>query len=617
MLGVGFWWGKRHATTKDISGKFQDNENKRLQSENRGNTAPHSSKVDSRKTQQDSPESTKAGSQQKGHRWTESWKWEAAAATLSVIGLGLLICFLLKIRNTPYANWQYTASPNTVVSIIVTISKASLLVPISGCLSQLKWNRYRDRAPLYDMQAIDQASRGPWGALELLWIGLPRLRLDTLSLAGAFMTILAVAIDPFAQQILAFPSRTVQGFNETASIQSTHEYLYEQVDYLNPYTLALAPTLMGSIMSGLARTNPPLEPECSSGICEFSDFITLGVCSQCIDVTAKANQSCDKSATLSDTGAFSQIPAHCTYDLPNDVKIVIDPDGYIYGDNIRYIYWRTFPQKNTSVPGIEDPIFAFVAANRSVELFRPSENITIRPPKPSFTDCALYFCEKKYAPSHYLANNRASHTLNVTRTQPLYPSSTVYIEDQVFYTLHPPDGAPSMSSNSNYIIDTLTSRSLTDTMTILLNTSDENPLAEDPNKLNLELVLRQADLDLLLKSVSTSMTDTLRSNPKANSIPGKAFRVQTYIQVRWPWIIPLICSILGSIALLLGTAIASKKQHAKLWKASIIPLLLSRLDLSTESDFGARESVEDIHHASKKTNVMMEKEGQYLVFKEQ
>lgn len=93
-----------------------------------------------------------------------------------------------------------------------------VLFVISSCLSQLKWNYYEAKAPLYHMQALDKASRGPWGACEVLWMITPGI-----ATAGALLMILSVAVDPFTQQILAFPSRDMECFNETAIVQRAQE----------------------------------------------------------------------------------------------------------------------------------------------------------------------------------------------------------------------------------------------------------------------------------------------------------------------------------------------------------------------------------------------------------
>ena len=59
---------------------------------------------------------------------------------------------------------------NTLVSVLSTISRAALLLAVSECISQLKWiwylNKYR---PLEDLDVFNDASRGAWGGLQLLW----------------------------------------------------------------------------------------------------------------------------------------------------------------------------------------------------------------------------------------------------------------------------------------------------------------------------------------------------------------------------------------------------------------------------------------------------------------
>lgn len=64
-----------------------------------------------------------------------SWIWEVGAAALSVVSFALFICFLIKVDGISYEDWQYTISLNAVISIIVTITKVALLVPVSACLS--------------------------------------------------------------------------------------------------------------------------------------------------------------------------------------------------------------------------------------------------------------------------------------------------------------------------------------------------------------------------------------------------------------------------------------------------------------------------------------------------
>jgi Protein of unknown function (DUF3176). len=221
-----------------------------------------------------------------------------------------------------YAKWQYSVSPNAVVSVITTCMKASMLVPLSACLGQLKWKQHAGEklTPLYSFHVLDQASRGPWGAMEVFW----RIR-SGLAIAGALLMVLSVAIDPFSQQILVFPSRDVRAADVTASVQRALEYRPVWNIPTSDWGV-LDPTMQSALLNGLARINSPLDPVCPSASCTYPDFASLGICSKCEDITKDAIQTCkpiaenssfwDRSARQS-RGPFLSTPFNCSYSFPH------------------------------------------------------------------------------------------------------------------------------------------------------------------------------------------------------------------------------------------------------------------------------------------------------------
>ena len=550
-----------------------------------------------------------------GFDWSGSWVWEIGSITLAVVGLILLAIFLVKINGTPYAKWRYTASPNTVVSIIITVTEAALLVPVSSCLGQLKWNLFQNSAPLYHMQAIDQASRGPWGSMEILLRGICGSKTGSLTYVGASLMVLALAVDPFAQQLLTFPSRTVPALNAAAFIQSAHQYYslegYEGSDVY----LGLAPALLTSIMSGLSQTNAPLEPQCDASSCEFSEFVTLGLCSECEDVTARTNQRCkaqeDSLFWKGERPIFKETPINCSYQSPNNFSFdigLLDGVGVLQHLNGELTfdvnYWISRPREDGPIFGIQSPLLSFVTANYSVLLNYTPSNVTVLPPKPSVTECAIYYCERQYAASSFLASNQSSRSVHVFDTQQLIARDALD-DDADYYptaSVHfgPPNGTATLSKNSSYSIDHHTFSSFRDTMRNIFNsTLDNTPGGSRSDVLNMATILRTGNLGQLLESMSTSVTDTLRTNPHSNRVPGLAYRVETFIDVRWPWIILPVIVTLGSIALLLGTAMGSKQQETVLWKCTVLPLLSCHLNTSPEHEIASLRSVDEMQCISK------------------
>ena len=135
------------------------------------------------------------------------WRWEIASALFSFLCVVAIIIILKVYQERPLSNWHFVhnITLNTVVALLSTLSRTALIVPVASCLSQLKWiHLVRSPRPLREMQIFDDASRGPWGSLELVW----RLHLKTkLATWGSLITVLSLAMGPLSQQLLSYPSR--------------------------------------------------------------------------------------------------------------------------------------------------------------------------------------------------------------------------------------------------------------------------------------------------------------------------------------------------------------------------------------------------------------------------
>lgn len=161
-----------------------------------------------------------------------SWWWgEIVAVAVSIAAMIAMLVVLAQSNGRALAWWTFFFQPNTVVSILAMVSKASMMLVVSACLSQLKWRHFQRRPrPLSHLQVFDDASRGPWGSL--IFVGSLRSG-SALGFLFAIVTIVGLAIDPAAQQILEFPSRTAKLENVTANIGVAMEY--ESMAYTNLY----------------------------------------------------------------------------------------------------------------------------------------------------------------------------------------------------------------------------------------------------------------------------------------------------------------------------------------------------------------------------------------------
>jgi hypothetical protein len=169
----------------------------------------------------------------------DSWLGEIASLVFSAACVVVMVAVLINTQGMALTAWDLSIAPNTVISVLATVSKTSLLLPVTESISQLKWLHFNRAHRLSDMDLYNNASRGPLGALFLIF----RLPLS-LGALGAIITVVALAFEPFAQQLVSYPSRQAAMHNETAyfRISQTYEsggYYNEQNNVVSELALHL------------------------------------------------------------------------------------------------------------------------------------------------------------------------------------------------------------------------------------------------------------------------------------------------------------------------------------------------------------------------------------------
>ena len=94
---------------------------------------------------------------------------EILATVVSAGALITLVSVLVIYDGKPQPDWYYM-SLNSFISWLSTISKACILFYVSEALGQSKWVWFAQKVqPIRHIRTFDSASRGPYGALELIW----------------------------------------------------------------------------------------------------------------------------------------------------------------------------------------------------------------------------------------------------------------------------------------------------------------------------------------------------------------------------------------------------------------------------------------------------------------
>lgn len=104
------------------------------------------------------------------------WVIESLAGVFSIILFSVIVALLAVYDTTQYSATSLTheseikrATIFPILSILSTIMRACMLLPVATCIGQLKWSWFRSRRRLVDVERFDEASRGITGSLVLLW----------------------------------------------------------------------------------------------------------------------------------------------------------------------------------------------------------------------------------------------------------------------------------------------------------------------------------------------------------------------------------------------------------------------------------------------------------------
>ncbi|KAL8652673.1 MAG: hypothetical protein Q9226_004170 [Calogaya cf. arnoldii] len=211
----------------------------------------------------------------------KSWKWQLGALLTCIFSLLVIIV----IACTSHGKTLNGLLPlgitlNAAISIFATILKTTMLYCAAEAINQSKWIWfYRQPHRLSDVELYDQASRGPWGALAMLW----HVRWKDLSSLAAIIIIYSLAIDPFAQQLTHLELETVETLSSaTANVQWV---------LLEKSFWGIQGAYVSAFFTGAARET---DSECRSGNCTWSPYQSLAVCDQCLDISdqIRVNETC-------------------------------------------------------------------------------------------------------------------------------------------------------------------------------------------------------------------------------------------------------------------------------------------------------------------------------------
>ncbi|KAG9253138.1 uncharacterized protein F5Z01DRAFT_675524 [Emericellopsis atlantica] len=218
----------------------------------------------------------------------KAWAPEAGEILL---GIGLFVA-LVVILNTyngqPLPQWPMGLTLNTIVALLATLCRSIIILPVTEGISQFKWNWFvAGKRPIKDLLIFDQASRGPWGSLRLLF----RLhgRLMPLSHVAALVLVSGLATSFLTQSAVSYESRlAVSDKSGRATIKRASVYPATTGTEDSSGDLeVLKRTALQATFLHVDDHWPVPEPTCPSGNCDYPVYHSLGLCVSMENVTSE------------------------------------------------------------------------------------------------------------------------------------------------------------------------------------------------------------------------------------------------------------------------------------------------------------------------------------------
>lgn len=554
--------------------------------------------------------------------------WAAEIGTLALATAIIVAMFgtLGHYDNKVTPDWSINV--NTIVSILTAVLRACMLFVVANVIGQAKWAWFDRTRPLAHLERFDNASRGIFGSLQLLFTAPGNL----LALVGTLLTVAAAAIGPFSQQ--AVKSVTCQqvlpGENATVPVTNyIYPSRYDSIYRTGAGTYDIGYSLKGNLLNGLANvSDDAVSPTCSSGNCTFVahegiTYSSMGVCNLCLDTSTYINKTQNPGAEAGYGYNFS-LPNDLYVGSSNNLYLSISGDADFADDLFQEypdIYNATFAELAVlTVLGDYNTQYAEALSvscmlyaclknyHGSIEAGDLQEEVVSTVPAQVIYKNAMYEAEKLTEMGNYtvvqepcwlddVAYERSNFSLLANSPRPAnatghYVLETVLMDDGRNYSV-PYECLYKMPGTTTYALLVYMKQSLFqgecfyytgDSTT--LDCGDEwwiEPLQQqDGGNATASLASIVSIVDNFARAATNMFRPVGSSlyyddwyNTTAAVAMGTVYTTEVCVRFQWRWLILPACLLAISALLLLATVLADglSRRRRPIWKSSLLPLL--------------------------------------------
>ncbi|KID94384.1 hypothetical protein MAJ_09661, partial [Metarhizium majus ARSEF 297] len=482
------------------------------------------------------------------------WMLEMACILLSFSTLILIVMVLSKFDQQSVPDLPLKVTLNTMLSLLVTLTKAAFMFPVSIAISRAQWSWFLQQRPLYDFHVFDQASRGTWGSLVLLW----RIRGSHFIALGAILMVVSTMTSPVTQLAINYAVRDVVASGEANTFAVRTIMSPQDLIGWATQKSALITTVGDSKdMKGFIRPVSPLGAFCSTGNCTFDRFQSLGICMEMANISSHLWEKIWKASLPGDYDLIHQV----IHNMPSDV-----PD---------FAYLEELAKYMAGIPEIQHQaleVLFYLCVQSYETSFRKGVETTsmvgslAKPPEQG-THFFLYMnCTS-------LLHREPEHLQSCESNKSQW-NETTRLESpvQAHRGLNSSEGDFSVNYGSMEAMATEMKQSLTGDVRLLYHPRyfpDPDVMANaadfvgrnlasvffEPNNM-INQTRRNACVQNLYINFATTLSSTLRAvkplrcTNNAYNITGKAWKEESYVYITWGWILFLAIELITAAGFL-------------------------------------------------------------------
>ncbi|KAH9893042.1 hypothetical protein F4778DRAFT_749388 [Xylariomycetidae sp. FL2044] len=529
-----------------------------------------------------------------------TWTLEIVTIVIAFAAVGSIMGVLARFDGHALPEWPFYITLNALIALLATITTATMSISLQNGISQLKWIRFKEsRAPLTDMETFDEASRGTWGALKLLI----KARGGVLGSFGATIAIVALALGPFAQQIVTYQTRSVESL-EGAQVNRALNYTGALKGTTSPTGFVPLLPLKSAVYNGLfaenGRPGAALAFECQSGNCTWNPYETLGVCYECVDLTPFIEQYCAPDAE----------PGTCGWQVGQGGKL----------NNSKEVFSMT-----SHIPSAGGDM-AHSTIMKLIFMGTEAHDGLAGDIRPWARQCSLSACLQTLESnvtngvlSESLVSSQVNNTvLDITAQDGQDNNIYVAGRDGATYLL----GIEPMLSMRGWFSSLFATGSASRTATNFNRTITDNAvvvnltvgISSGETFFDSDIVTafywnyyEYADgLDMLMSDMATSMTVAFRSFIGAEPVSGRAISFESYVHVRWGFAVLPIVVVACTALFLVAAVYRTRRSQTKTWKSSALAMLFHGLDSDIRAQFDCSATLRDKKRQARDVRVQLD-----------